>query len=123
MIMTGQMKKYRESLKNTPEPILLNQIQQKMDLRGLKCLLSTVGHSCTYGHLGESKVSCLMEYCFLHKRRLHMKRYLSMLLSLVLVFTAKTTKSITTSKTTVKLSKLDASKDYYLIPEVLIHTF
>ena len=35
MIMTGQMKKYRESLKNTPEPILLSQIQQKMDLRGL----------------------------------------------------------------------------------------
>ena len=52
-----------------------------------------------------------------------MKWYLSMLLSLVLVFTAKTTKSITTSKTTVKLSKLDASKDYYLFPEVLIHTF
>ena len=43
-----------------------------------------------------------------------MKRYLSMLLSLVLVFTAKTTKSITTSKTTVKLSKLDASKNYYV---------
>ena len=33
--MNGQMKKYRESLKNTPEPILLSQIQQKMDLRGL----------------------------------------------------------------------------------------
>ena len=33
--MTGQMKKYRESLKKTPEPILLSQIQQKMDLRGL----------------------------------------------------------------------------------------
>lgn len=33
--MTEQMKKYRESLKNTPEPILLSQIQQKMDLRGL----------------------------------------------------------------------------------------
>ena len=33
--MTGQMKKYKESLKNTPEPILLSQIQQKMDLRGL----------------------------------------------------------------------------------------
>lgn len=33
--MTGQMKKYRESLTNTPEPILLSQIQQKMDLRGL----------------------------------------------------------------------------------------
>ena len=29
-------------------------------------------------------------------------------------FTAKTTKSITTSKTTVKLSKLDASKNYYV---------
>ena len=35
MIMTGQMKKYRESLKKTPEPILMSQIQQKMDLRGL----------------------------------------------------------------------------------------
>lgn len=33
--MTGQMKKYRESLEKTPEPILLSQIQQKMDLRGL----------------------------------------------------------------------------------------
>ena len=35
MIMTGQMKRYRESLKNTPEPILLSQIDTKMDLRGL----------------------------------------------------------------------------------------
>ena len=35
MIMTGQMKRYRESLKETPEPILLSQIQTKMDLRGL----------------------------------------------------------------------------------------
>ena len=33
MIMTGQMKRYRESLKETPEPILLSQIQTKMDLR------------------------------------------------------------------------------------------
>ncbi|MCI6243530.1 MAG: hypothetical protein PUF81_00870 [Lachnospiraceae bacterium] len=33
--MTGQMKKYRESLKRTPEPIMLSQIQQKMDLHGL----------------------------------------------------------------------------------------
>ena len=33
--MTGQMKKYRESLKRTPEPIMLNQIQQKIDLHGL----------------------------------------------------------------------------------------
>lgn len=33
--MNGQMKKYRESLTKTPEPILLSQIQQKMDLRGL----------------------------------------------------------------------------------------
>ena len=35
MIMTGQMKRYREPLKETPEPILLSQIQTKMDLRGL----------------------------------------------------------------------------------------
>ena len=33
--MTGQMKRYRESLKETPEPILLSQLQTKMDLRGL----------------------------------------------------------------------------------------
>ena len=33
--MTGQMKKYRESLNKIPDPILLSQIQQKMDLRGL----------------------------------------------------------------------------------------
>lgn len=33
--MTGQMKRYRESLKETPEPILLSRIQTKMDLRGL----------------------------------------------------------------------------------------
>ena len=33
--MTGQMKRYRESLKETPEPILLSQIQTKMDLREL----------------------------------------------------------------------------------------
>lgn len=33
--MNGQMKKYRESLKRTPEPIMLSQIQQKMDLHGL----------------------------------------------------------------------------------------
>ena len=35
MTMKGQMKKYRESLEKTPEPILLSQIQTKMDLRGL----------------------------------------------------------------------------------------
>ena len=35
MTMNGQMKKYRESLEKTPEPILLSQIQTKMDLRGL----------------------------------------------------------------------------------------
>ncbi len=33
--MNGQMKKYRDSLKKTPNPILLSQIQEKMDLRGL----------------------------------------------------------------------------------------
>ena len=35
MTMIGQMKKYRDSLEKTPEPILLSQIQTKMDLRGL----------------------------------------------------------------------------------------
>ena len=33
--MTGQMKKYRDSLEKTPEPVLLSQIQTKMDLSGL----------------------------------------------------------------------------------------
>lgn len=33
--MTGQMKKYRDSLEKSPEPVLLSQIQTKMDLRGL----------------------------------------------------------------------------------------
>lgn len=33
--MNGQMKKYKESLADTPSPILLSQISQKMDLRGL----------------------------------------------------------------------------------------
>ena len=33
--MTGQMTKYKESLRHMPEPVLLSQIQTKMDLRGL----------------------------------------------------------------------------------------
>lgn len=33
--MNGQMKRYKASLEKTPEPILLSQIQTKMDLRGL----------------------------------------------------------------------------------------
>ena len=33
--MIGQMKRYRESLKITPEPVLLSQIKKKVDLRGL----------------------------------------------------------------------------------------
>lgn len=35
MIMIGQMTKYKESLKHMPEPIMLSQIQRKLDLRGL----------------------------------------------------------------------------------------
>lgn len=33
--MNGQMKRYKESLTKTPGPIMLSQITQKMDLRGL----------------------------------------------------------------------------------------
>ena len=33
--MTGQMKKYKESLEDTPNPILLSQISKKIDLRGI----------------------------------------------------------------------------------------
>ena len=33
--MSGQMKKYKESLEDTPKPILLSQISKKIDLRGI----------------------------------------------------------------------------------------
>ena len=33
--MSGQMRKYKESLKDTPNPILLSQISKKIDLRGI----------------------------------------------------------------------------------------
>ena len=35
MIVIGQMTKYKESLKHMSEPIMLSQIQRKVDLRGL----------------------------------------------------------------------------------------
>ena len=35
MIMIGQMTKYKESLRHMPEPVMLSQIQRKVDLRGL----------------------------------------------------------------------------------------
>lgn len=35
MIMNGQMKKYKESLKEMSEPIMLSQMTKTMDLRGL----------------------------------------------------------------------------------------
>ena len=33
--MNGQMKKYKESVKEMPEPIMLSQMTKTMDLRGL----------------------------------------------------------------------------------------
>ena len=33
--MNGQMKKYKESLASTPEPILLSQLKQKVDIKAL----------------------------------------------------------------------------------------
>ena len=33
--MSGQMKKYKESLEDTPNSILLSQISKKIDLRGI----------------------------------------------------------------------------------------
>lgn len=33
--MNGQMKKYKESLKEMSEPIMLSQIKKSVDLRGL----------------------------------------------------------------------------------------
>lgn len=41
--MSGQMKRYRESLVNMPEPIMLSQITQKMDLRGLMAYAKSKG--------------------------------------------------------------------------------
>ena len=35
MIMSTWMKRYKETLAEMPEPILLSEIHQKMDLRGL----------------------------------------------------------------------------------------
>ena len=43
MTMTGQMKRYRESLLMTPEPILLSHIQKKIDLRGLMTYAKSKG--------------------------------------------------------------------------------
>ena len=34
-IINGRKKKYKQSLQNTPGPIMLSQIQGKLDLRGL----------------------------------------------------------------------------------------
>ncbi|MCD8018809.1 MAG: hypothetical protein LUF92_04275 [Clostridiales bacterium] len=31
--MNGQMKRYKESLKNTSEPVLLSRVQKRVDLR------------------------------------------------------------------------------------------
>ena len=35
MIMYGQMKKYNQSLKSTPSPILLSQMTKKVNIRNL----------------------------------------------------------------------------------------
>lgn len=42
--MNGQMKRYKESLTNTPEPITLDQCPQiKLDLRGLMKYAKSIG--------------------------------------------------------------------------------
>ena len=44
MVMDEQMKRYKKSLINTPEPILLSQCPQiKMDLRGMMEYAESVG--------------------------------------------------------------------------------
>ena len=44
MIMYGQMKKYKESLKNTPEPIMPSQLPQiAFDLRGMMEYAKSLG--------------------------------------------------------------------------------
>lgn len=42
--MYGQMKKYKESLKNTPDPVMPSQIpQMNLDLRGLMTYSKNMG--------------------------------------------------------------------------------
>ena len=42
--MYGQMKKYKESLKNTPEPIMPSQLPKtNLDLRGLMQYAKSIG--------------------------------------------------------------------------------
>lgn len=42
--MNGQMKRYRQSLANTPEPIMLSQCPQvKLDLRGMMKYAKSIG--------------------------------------------------------------------------------
>ena len=60
---------YRESLKNTPEPILLSQIDTKMDLRGLMTYAKEKGidcrkslHTSAFVHLGWA---IKLYWCFL----------------------------------------------------------
>ena len=44
MIMYGQMKRYKESLKNTPDPIMPSQLpQMNLDLRGLMNYAKSIG--------------------------------------------------------------------------------
>ena len=66
--MTGQMTKYKESLRHMPEPIMLSQIQKKVDLRGLmnyakekgiKVYKSLVGHYMTSIEMAGFSISLL----------------------------------------------------------------
>lgn len=42
--MYGQMKRYKESLKNTPDPIMPSQLpQMNLDLRGLMNYAKSIG--------------------------------------------------------------------------------
>lgn len=44
MTMYGQMKRYKESLKNTPEPVMPSQIPQvNLDLKGLMTYAKETG--------------------------------------------------------------------------------
>ena len=60
--MTGQMKKYRDSLEKSPEPVLLSQIQTKMDLRGLMHYAKEKGKIWINSHYDSSLGAIIVDF-------------------------------------------------------------
>ena len=56
--MNGQIKKYRESLANTPGPVLLIEEHNKLDLKGLMSYVARKGEKVT--NLSEEEKNMFM---------------------------------------------------------------